>query len=352
LTSTLRYRGDTSKPAEVAKLAFYGGIAGTALFAALCIAAPLAVYTVSLAAFGLPHVLSELRYVDRRFGLHVGRALLWRMFPLLLAIVAARAALVFYLVPAIIEVPTELALVALLALSLIDGTPGQRIAAVLIAFAIGGATALAPFNTAVVLAVLHNLTPLGFLWQITKGESRTRVMSLAALGFVGLPLLVATGLPRLVLTSLSGTTEFDPLGAGPLHDHVYVYVPAALAVTSHAIDLFTASVVAQGAHYFCVIVVLPMMLGRVDRGAHGLFSWPSGAWFAVLCAGAATVGGLGFLNSFAESRALYGIFASVHAWLEIPVLIFALFGAARGLNKSRSRRDVRSQVPMAGSRAT
>ena len=142
-----------------------------------------------------------------------------------------------------------------------------------------------------------------------------------------------------MLTSLSGTTEFDPLGAGPLHDHVYVYVPAALAVTSHAIDLFTASVVAQGAHYFSVIVALPLLLRRTQPAARGLIAWPSGVWFALLCVGVAAVGLVGFSKDFVETRALYGIFASVHAWLEIPVLIFALLGASQAVSQSPNRQE-------------
>jgi hypothetical protein len=311
---------------------------GMLAFASISIAAPLAVYTVTLAAFGLPHVLSELRYVDRRFSLSLGRSLIWRIGLILLLIVAARALLVFHLVPAKIEVPVELSLVVLLALSLVDGTPSQRFLAIAVALAIGAATAVSPFNTSVAMAVLHNLTPLGFLWQITPHQRRPRVMSLASLGLVGIPLLVATGLPRLALTAFGGSLpEFDPLGAGPIDDHVYVYVPAALAVTSHAIDLFTAAVVAQGAHYVSVIVLLPLMLARTDPGARGLVGWPSGAWFALLCAGAAAASVIGFSGDFAQSRALYGIFSSFHAWLEIPILIFALTGQA--LSQSPNRQE-------------
>ena len=43
-------------------------ILAAATAATLSVIAPLAVYSLTLAAFGLPHVLSELRYVDRRFG--------------------------------------------------------------------------------------------------------------------------------------------------------------------------------------------------------------------------------------------------------------------------------------------
>jgi hypothetical protein len=242
--------------------------------------------------------------------------------------------------PAKLEVPIELSLVVLLALTLVDGSLGQRIAAILIALLIGGATAVSPFDTLVVLALLHNLTPLGFLWQITPRVSRLRVMSLAAFGFVGLPLLVATGWPRLALAGLLGSgTQFDPLGAGPLQHHLSVYVPMALAANSHAIDLFAAAVVAQGAHYFAVIVVLPALLQRVQPAARGLIAWPSGVWFALLCAGAAAVGLMGFSHDFAASRALYGIFASLHAWLEIPVLIFALMGASQAVSQSPTRQE-------------
>ena len=43
------------------------------LTAVACVVWPLATYTTTLAVLGLPHVLVELRYVQRRFGARLAR---------------------------------------------------------------------------------------------------------------------------------------------------------------------------------------------------------------------------------------------------------------------------------------
>lgn len=309
---------------------------GLLAFAALAVRAPLAVYTVALAAFGLPHVLSELRYVDRRFGRRLARRWLVPMAVLLPAIVAVRAATVFHLVSPQLDVPLELAGVAALALACAGGSARQRGLALAVGGTLGGATALAPYGTAVALSILHNLTPLGFLWQIVPRPRRTVAMLGAAGAFLGLPLLVATGWPR---TMLGDALRADPLGAGPLAAHLFVYVPPAVAASAHAVDFFTASVVAQGAHYTAVILLLPALLRRLDPAARGLAPWPNGWWLALICVAAGAVGLLGAGQSFAETRALYGIAASFHAWLEVPVLIVALGGAVQSARTSPARNE-------------
>jgi hypothetical protein len=192
----------------------------------------------------------------------------------------------------------------------------------------------APFDTAVALSILHNLTPLAFLWEITRdgsrrGMTRAGVMPVAGLAFIGLPLLVATGLPRLLLESWGlAMSEADPLGAGPLASQLYVYVPAPLLNGAAAVDLFSASVVAQCAHYAAVIVVLPVMLAARDPEARGIIGWPKAPGFAVLLAGVSAVVLYRFAMGFAPARALYGIAASVHAWIEVPLVVMALTRAA------------------------
>lgn len=317
-----------------------GAVLGIAAFAALAILAPLATYSVTLAAFGLPHVLSELRYLDRRFGRRIGRRFLLPIALLLPAIVAVRAGTVFHRIPAEWGFSAELFGVATLALACAGGTVAQKALALVVAGTLGGATALAPYGTAVTLAILHNLTPLGFLWQIAPRARRGRVMAWAAGGFLGLPLLVATGGPRAALDLLRAPgAAIDPLHAGPLAATLFVYVPPQFLATPHAVDLFTASVVAQGAHYASVILLLPLLLGRLDPKARGLLAWPRGSWFALLCLAVGIIGLARFFAGFAEARALYGIVASVHAWLEIPVLILALAGGAQLSSQSPTRND-------------
>lgn len=297
-------------------------VTGALAFTGVTVATPLAVYTVTLALFGLAHVASEFAYVDRRFGSRLGTGVVARLAVLLPAVAAARAAGVFGLLPVTTALTIELALVALLALSVAGGSGRQRGLAVIAGLGLGVATALAPFGTAVFLAITHNFTPLGFLWEATVGRRRRRVMGLAVAGFIGLPLLVATGLPRLWL-GFEGA-GIDPMATGGLMRHLHVYVPEAWRQGPRAIDLFAASVVAQGAHYLAVIVILPLMQGR---SAKGLLPWPPAWAFAGLVVLGTMVACLGFLDDFAGTRGLYGIAASVHAWVEIPLLVMILGGA-------------------------
>lgn len=293
------------------------------LMAGAAVAAPLAAYTLSLAAFGLPHVLSELRYVDRRFARHIGPAMLWRMLALLGVLVAVRTASVFHAVPAMTGVVLELSAVVLLALNVAAGSIAQRVVACGVAVAIGTATWLSPYETTIGFSIFHNLTPLGFLWQILPAGRRAGMMSAAALGFLALPLAVASGVPRELFATIGWISSVDPIGAGPLWSHLYVYVPRALLHGRHAVDLFSASVVAQGAHYASVIVVLPLLLARTEPGAKGIVPWPRARWFFLALAVLGAVAFARFASGFVEERALYGILASVHAWVEIPLLILA-----------------------------
>lgn len=321
-------------------VAVASGIAGVLSFAVLAILAPLATYSVTLALFGLPHVLSELRYVDRRFGRRLERRFLLPIAILLPVIVAIRTSVVFHLLDARFGIPAELGGVAVLALACARGPSKRKGLAFAIAGTIGVATAFAPYATAVTLSILHNMTPLGFLWQIVPRARRSRTMCWAAGGFLGLPLLVATGWPRVALRRLvDPALSIDPLHAGPLVDNLFVYVPPPFVATPQAVDLFTASVVAQGAHYTAVIILLPLLLGRLDRQAHGLVAWPRGLIFALLCAAAGAISLTRFLADFTDARAFYGIVASIHAWIEIPVLILALTGGAQPSSQSPNRND-------------
>jgi len=299
-------------------------VLGALAFTALTAVAPLAVYTVTLALFGLAHVTSELAYVDRRFGRRLGRPLVWRLGVLLAGVAAARAAGVFGLLPVSLALTVELALVAALALAVAGGGPSRGLA-LGVALPLGLATALAPFETAVTLAITHNFTPLGFLWEAVPRRRRGPVMVWALAGFIGLPLLVASGLPRLWLgLDLAGA---DPMATGGLARHLHVYVPAALRDGPWALDLFAACVVAQGAHYLAVIVILPALQRRQAPDRRGLIPWPGRGLFAAAVVASSGVALFGFLDDFAAARGFYGILASVHAWVEIPLLVMIVGGA-------------------------
>lgn len=315
----------TAPSAPLSPVAFL--IAGTAaaVLVAVVVAAPLLVYSLALATFGAAHVASELRYVDCRFG--------WRLEPTRLAVIAAllavavsaRAMGVAGWAEPRVALTVELLAAALLALAAI-ARPARRIAlGLMLGCALAIATAAAPFDTAISLSILHNLTPLAFLYEITQGKERQRAMALGSVAFLGLPLLVATGIPRRLLESVGLLPSgLDPIGAGPLAEHLHVYVPSALLPTASAIDLFSASVVAQLAHFAGVIVVLPLLLEQRQGDRRGLVPWPRLPLFLGLVAAGSLVMLAGFAVSFAAARRLYGIAASLHAWIEIPLIVLAL----------------------------
>jgi hypothetical protein len=247
------------------------------------------------------------------------------MGALLVGAVAARTGGVFGLLNSATAVTLELCFVAALALSAAQGSPLQRTLAVGVGGALGVATLVSPFDTAISLSILHNLTPLAFLWEILQPRSRRRMMTLALIVFVGLPILVATGLPRMALAAVGVVApSIDPLGATPLGDHLYIYVPIPLQGGGSAIDLFSASVVAQCAHYAAVIVVLPALLAANDPKAVGLVAWPRGRALFAIVVFLSSIALYRFATGFVSARALYGIAASLHAWIEVPLVIIAM----------------------------
>lgn len=312
-----------------------GGLVALALLAvAAAVLAPLAAYSVTLAAFGAAHVLSELRYVDRRFGRALGLRRVAAMGAFLAGAVLARSVGVFGWAEPAFAAGAELTCVTALVLcGAIGGSVPRRSFAVLLALALGGASLASPFDTLIALSLLHNFTPLAFLWEIAPRERRPAVMGAAIATFIGLPLVVASGLPRRLLAGLV-PHELDPIGAGPLAEHIYVYVPRPLLAYDGAIDLFSAAVVAQCAHYAAVILVLPAILAIWQPGARGLAPWPRGLLFAALLVLASLAVFVPFLADFTGARALYGIAASVHAWIELPLIVIALTGAGQARRTS------------------
>jgi hypothetical protein len=285
-------------------------VAGAALLAA---AFPLALYTLSLAAFGLVHVLFELRYVDARFSPRVPRGALAAISFLLLATALERTLGFAGLLPPRTAAVVELALLAGLIGAVL---PHLRRFAPLGVAALGlvvGALLYAPLAALPLLALLHNLTPVGFLAEALPPARRRRAMALCALVFLAVPAAVA-----LLSLRLEGG-GWDPLGAGPLGDHLRAFVPAS---TPGAAAIFSAAVYLQVMHYAAVVYLLPP-LAPEWRPAAALLPWPRPTLFHRGAAALAALLFVAFALSFRDARAFYGIAASVHAWVEIPLLLIA-----------------------------
>lgn len=308
--------------------------AGVVLASALAAtAAPLLVYTVTLAAFGLPHVFAELRYVDLRFKARLSRTLLTGLLTLLGLLVAARVAgLLGWSTAA--RAPVELIILAGLAAATLPRLARQGLVVAIAGLATVGLIAFgcvtAPVTTLVVLAVAHNLTPVGFLAEKLRGAARVRALAACAVVFAIVPLVMLSGWPRGLLESLGWwRPDVSLLSAGGLDAHLGAFVPGPWLDARWATDLFVAAVYLQVMHYAVVIHVLPRLLDEDDP--ESLVTWPLPAPFAKLLAFVGVCTLIGFAVSFADARRAYGVFAAVHAWIEVPLLLIALtaLGGAR-----------------------
>ena len=299
-----------------------------ALGALLSVVAPLATYSVTLAAFGLPHVLTELRYVDQRYASRAPRLVLVSWALLLGAVVAGRTLVFAGALDRRVEVGAELFVIAALAYTtwgLPAGRPAlARVAAAIAASALVIGATLAPATTIVSLAVLHNLTPLGFFAEVL----RPRDLALAAVALLGTPLVIATGVPtELLVRALSAGAAVDPLDVAPLSSHLAVYVPTGLQQAGYAEDLFRAAVYGQWAHYVAVIGVLPLLARPADAAA-AIAPWPRSWAFAAAVTAVTLPLFAAFASDFSQARSMYGFVAAVHAWIEVPVLLWVIGGAS------------------------
>lgn len=314
-------------------------VAAAAVVASL---APLATYALSLAAFGLVHVLSEVRYVDERFRLRLGQGLVAGVLGLLAIIVGWRTWLACGGSAGTATASIELTLVLLLALTALVAVrhagmvPALVATAVVVLIAVGAYAA--PLTALVLLAVLHNLTPVGFLAERLCGQQRRRALLTCGVVFVIVPVIIGSGFLRQTWQTLGlpgSGTHAEPIpfwGIGEIYDHIGVFVPPALTTVAGAIDLFAAVVYLQVMHYATVIHILPR-LNREDSEAFARTTadkpptaWPTGRVFAIFLGVVAAGSLVAFALSFNDARRIYGIFAAFHAWLEVPILLLALGG--------------------------
>ncbi len=326
-------------------------VVATALLAVLL---PLGTYTLTLATLGLPHVLAELGYVDARFSARLGRGQLGALAGLLAGAAGLRVAGLLGLLPGPTLAALELGLVvalaglALPALSRRGAGPlGLGLALVL---ALAAGVVVGPAPTLVVLAFLHNLTPVGLLAERLRDAARSRALLACALVFGALPLLIASGRLHALLGAgpLLDATPFA--SAGGLERHLGAFVPAPWLDAGWAVPLFSAAAFLQVMHYAVVLHVLP----RLEPSPRPWLASPRRT-AVVLAAGGLLLLPL-FALDFALARRVYGVAAAVHAWLEVPILLLALAwagaptssGTATGADNAATRRTSRRVVAPVG----
>jgi hypothetical protein len=303
------------------------GVAALALAGSfvLCAAVPLAAYTFSLSMFGLAHALTEFRFVDERFSGRLPGWFKWGLAGLLAAAALGRIARIWDWWPTWQVIPFEIVIVlALIALTLpvvVKLGRENMIAAGVLGVALVAGLAISPGHAILFLAIAHNFTPTGFLWEALAHdrEQRADAMLWCAAAFIALPLLLASGLPAAWLGSLGLTApnwDLLPTG-GQLAAQFGAFLPKEWHSAGWAGPVFSAIVFTQWMHYLTVIHVLPRLSG--DRPP--AMPWPKRPVFigAVVLLGTLLFGY--FTQDFAKARALYGVVAVVHAYVELPLLL-------------------------------
>lgn len=275
--------------------------------------APLLVYTTTLAVFGLAHVAEELRYLHHRFGRWLAPVTLG-LGGALSVVMLTRTLRWLEWMPAGVGYVVELAAaVAVLWVPVGWWWRSRGASAVAVALSVGllGGLLWAPIPTLLAVAVLHNLTPVPLLAEALPATARPRFAVGALLVFLALPALLATGLPWGWVEGLAWP-EARLLPSGSLAANYTAYLPVAWARQDGAQHWFTAIVFTQCLHYTAVLGALPRWSPVPSRG-----------WVAGLLAATGLLW-LGYAVDFREARELYGIVASVHAWIEVPILVLLL----------------------------
>jgi hypothetical protein len=288
-------------------------VANLASFTAgLALMAPVPLYIVALALFGLPHVVWEMAFVKSRYGAR------WplRWWHALWVVLAA----VGWVSPPWVAA-SDIATLALIGAIVVCAPRGTGIAARLVGAA--GSLALAgllaagePVVALLWLSLLHNFTPLLLAWDLAREDATQRAVAWGVTALMALPVLVVVGaIGSPGLAAWIATAQGGASGTAPLASQLpFGATPALLPA------LLTALVLAQCAHYLSVIHLLP----QAEARRSGRPPLPQRARSLALLASA--VMAAFFLIDHAEAREWYAVAAGAHAWLEWPVLLMAWLG--------------------------
>ena len=295
----------------------------SAVALALALTLPLATAVFALLLFGVLHNYFELRYVVGRFGgLFAGR-LGEAVLLGLTAIVLLRLAPLGPLGRTAEIAATYGLLAAVLALRLAD-RPRLLAASLAVLLAASAASLAYAEYHFVVIAHLHNVLPLVFLWEWTAGAARDA----AGRTFRLLNLTWAVLLPALIVSGALGQpASSDPTPAASIVGDVEGFVRTLLPPGADADlggRLLAAFALLQLMHYYVWCRFFPSVgvveAARFDDTMRGL-GLPSGRRLTGLVLLLAAVTLLLLWADFWRGRSLYGALAGYHAYLEYALLL-------------------------------
>jgi len=291
---------------------------------ALALRAPLATTVLGLIFFGVLHNVLEIRYVAGRFASVLRGEFLLLLVALISGIVVCRA--VAFAAPGA-RVGAGYAEIVLGYVVLAAGcrrmSRGRWVA--LAGLAVACMVSLSwPAYHFVVLAHLHNVVPLVFLWEWARRLPTAGLRAGFRAAQVGWVLVV----PVLLLAGLA-----DPWlrGGGAVvrsfvGDGHAVLGAVAPPGTSMGLRFLAVFAFLQTMHYVVWVGFLPRFAPDAARAFDARVPWLRGrrAWYTGVAGGAFLA--VLFVSDYATGRALYGALASYHAYLEFPVLLALLVG--------------------------
>jgi hypothetical protein len=292
----------------------------------LALVVPGPLYLVSLALLGLPHVLWELAFLRSRYagrwqvgwlmlvGLILGvqvilRTATWLGFFSSEALPVADLLVLMGLLVAVLAAPRSVGWRA-------------RVGALAAALVLVGVLQAGQMTLALlVLALVHNFTPVGLAWNLAQEDAAYRSLALRVTLVFLLPVVVfALGVAGWWPQPWVGIGQDWLLAQSPFSATAKSAVPDPAALQS---AIASAMVLAQCLHYDQVLRVLPA--AEAKRTGHQTMPASIQRWALVASGSLAFY----FAWAFADARQLYAVAAGLHAWLEWPVLLLVLLAPQR-----------------------
>ena len=288
------------------------GVAIVFFSALSAIAFPLTTYAVTLATFGIAHVAIELRYIHSRFNRRLDRKTIVRLIQLVLAIAIIRCVSIFGFIPSqiaqLLELGCGLGLVAIATHYLWIRDWKQGVIGTIVGCLLGIGIVRDPIVTLVIFAIVHNLTPVGFILE-RQGFKSSPIIWICGAIFGLLPLLI-------ILYQLA------PIARLPLEindTYLRAFIAPSWQNSAVAYPLFSAVAFLQCMHYAVVIGLFSRWTPDLDNSP---IQYPT-KYFYLLLGSISILLFIAFQHAFVLTRASYGVVASIHAWIEIPLLLIA-----------------------------
>ncbi|GAA0744805.1 hypothetical protein Drose_37440 [Dactylosporangium roseum] len=319
--------------------------AAAAAALAVGLQAPLATTVLGLIAFGVLHNVLELRYVTGRFAPVLNGRFLAVLLGLISAIVLCRIAAMFVGDPA--RYAEILIGYAVLAAGCVHALRRWWLAGAGAVLALAAAISLAwPGYHFVVLAHLHNVVPLFFLWEWAGrigNVTARRWFRATQLGWVlAVPALLLAGVADPALAGVERTTVAAFAG-DPARIIALSAPPGAESIIGARFLVIFAFL--QTMHYFVWVWFLPRHAPDATRAFERRAPWLTGGRAWALGAGLGAALAVLFVIDYASGRAMYSAFASYHAYLEFPVLLAMLLALRTDFDAAGSQQVFRESAP-------